>query len=79
LISLSLLNFLRHPINLDKLSPSSKLAFTTLILAKIELNSPIIYEKIKHPNKSINATNTLSYLFRGFRSPNPVVDSEVKA
>jgi hypothetical protein len=38
---------------------------------------PIINEKIATPNKSKNATNILSTLLFGLKSPKPTVDKDV--
>jgi len=73
------LNFLIVPKNFAKLSPSSNPALKVYKLVKISIKFAIIREKIATPKRRTNAPITLSRSLLGAKSPNPTVESEVKA
>ena len=75
----SLLNFYNVPKNFESWSPSSKSELNSFKKVNIVTKFAIIIENIATPNRRMNPPNVLSRSLCGCKSPNPTVESEVKA
>ena len=73
-----MLNLFKVPINLARLSKSSRSAWTDITVSVVSIKLFIMNENIATPISRTNAIKNCSNAFTGAKSPKPTVDNEVK-